>query len=570
MHKFLTVLFILGLGLAPVYAQADQADQDVLIRAMQAEMARSLADLKLNNLEKPYFIELSLDDAELYTASATFGGLTGAGRSRFRIFNPQVRVGGYDSDNTGFASFSESFRFGGAGAPLVQDDDELALRRDMWLAIDVAYKQAAERYASKVAFLKNKVLDEKLPDFTKVAPVTSLAPRVSLQLDEARWAKAVKTWSAIFRRFPEINDSSVTFEARAGSRYLVNSEGTVMRRPFALYTITVQAQTQAADGMNLNHARPIYALNLAEMPSDEEVAKVARQTAEELTALRNAPVFDGKYLGPVLFTGQASAEFFAQMLGPNLAGERAPLLEENFVMGGGRLEFADRLNRPVMAKFLTAYDDPTLEKDEGKTLFGNFALDDQGVKAQRISLIENGLLRNLLMARRPRKEFTQSNGHGRAATIGAARSQVSNFFVRANNGKSEEELKQELIKNCREIGLTFCVKITMLTPEQSPGGAMLSQPVLAYKVYTADGREELVRALSLGEVTLRVLRDITFAGRENYAYNTTLSGDYWRGGLPVSISAPSIMVEELEMKKISGTQQKPALLTHPFFSRGKP
>ena len=243
MHKLLTVLFILGLSLAPMNAQTDQ---DVLIRAMQAEMARSLADLKLNNLEKPYFIELSLDDAELYTASATFGGLTGAGRSRFRIFNPQVRVGSYDSDNTGFASFSESFRFGGAGTPLVQDDDELALRRDMWLAIDVAYKQAAERYASKVAFLKNKVLDEKLPDFTKVAPVTSLAPRVSLQLDEARWAKAVKTWSAIFRQFPEINDSSVTFEARAGSRYLVNSEGTVMRRPFALYTITVQAQTQAA------------------------------------------------------------------------------------------------------------------------------------------------------------------------------------------------------------------------------------------------------------------------------------------------------------------------------------
>ena len=544
-----------------------QADQDVLVRAMQAEMARSLADLKLNNLEKPYFIELSLDDAELYTASATFGGLTGAGRSRFRIFNPQVRVGSYDSDNTGFASFSESFRFGGAGTPLVQDDDELALRRDMWLAIDVAYKQAAERYASKVAFLKNKVLDEKLPDFTKVAPVTSLAPRISLQLDEARWAKAVKTWSAIFRRFPEINDSSVTFEARAGSRYLVNSEGTVMRRPFALYTITVQAQTQAADGMTLTHARPIYALDLAEMPSDEEVAKVARQTAEELTALRNAPIFDGKYLGPVLFTGQASAEFFAQMLGPNLAGERAPLLEENFVMGGGRLEFADRLNRPVMAKFLSAYDDPTLEKDEGKTLFGNFSLDDQGVKAQRVSLIENGLLRNLLMARRPRKEFTQSNGHGRAATIGAARSQVSNFFVRANNGKSEEELKQELIKNCREIGLAFCVKITLLTPDQTPSGAMLSQPVLAYKVYVADGREELVRALTLGEVTLRVLRDITFAGRDNYAYNTTLSGDFWRGGLPVSISAPSVVVEELEMKKVSGTQQKPALLTHPFFSK---
>jgi predicted Zn-dependent protease len=562
MRKYLLTLFIIAVCLVSVSANP-QSDEDVLIRALRAELARSMAELKLGDLEKPYFIELSVDDAELYSASAAFGGLTGAGRSRFRVFSPQVRVGGYDSDNTGFASFADSFRFGGAGNALVQEDDELALRRDMWLALDAVYKQAAQRYASKVAFLKNKVLEEKIPDFTKAEPVTSLAPRVSLTLDEARWAKAVKAWSAIFRRFPEINDSSVTLEARAGNRYLVNSEGTVIRRPFALYTVTAQAQAQAADGMNLAHSRPIYARSLEELPSDEEVARVVEQTAKELTALRNAPVFDGKYLGPVLFTGQAAGEFFAQMLAPNLSGERAPLIEENFVMSGGRLEFADRLNRPVMAKFLSAYDDPT------QAMFGGYELDDQGVKGQRISLIENGVLRNLLMSRRPRKEFPQSNGHGRSTSIGAARGAVSNFFVRAQDGKSEDELKQELIKNCREIGLPFCVKITMLAPDQTPGGASLSPPVLAYKVYAADGREELVRGLSLGEVTLRALRDIIFAGRDNYVYNTALSGDFWRGGLPVSVNTPSIVVEEMEMKKVSGTQQKPALLTHPFFNKGK-
>ena len=228
---------MLGLSLATVCAQANEAEQDVLIRALRAELSRSLGELKLGDLEKPYFIEFTLDDAEIYTASATFGGLTGAGRTRLRIFNPQVRVGHYDSDNSGFLSLSESFRFGGAGSPLVQDDDELALRRDMWLAVDAAYKQAAEKYAGKTAFLKNKVIEEKIPDFTKAAPVTSLAPRVALVLDDARWAKAVRTWSAIFRQYPEIQDSSVTFEARAGNRYLVNTEGTVIRRPFALSTM---------------------------------------------------------------------------------------------------------------------------------------------------------------------------------------------------------------------------------------------------------------------------------------------------------------------------------------------
>jgi hypothetical protein len=564
----LTVLLPLFLLLCAANANPNsairnpQSDEDVLIRAMRAELSRSMAELQLKDLEKPYFIEFTLDDAEVYSASATFGAVTGAGRTRLRIFNPQVRVGGYDSDNTGFASFSEQFRFGSAGNALVVEDDELALRRDIWLAVDAAYKQAAQKYAGKLAFLKNKVVEEKLPDFTKVAPVTSLAPRAALQLNEARWTKAVRAWSLIFRQFADVQDSSVTFEARAGSRYLVNSEGTVIRRPFALYTITVQAQAQAADGMTLQHSRPVYALSLDALPSDEEIARRVKQTAEEITALRNAPLFDGKYLGPALFAGQAAAEFFDQMLAPNLSGERAPLMEENFVVSGGRLEFADRLNRRVMSPFLSVYDDPT-----AKTLFGAYDVDDQGVAGQRVSLIENGVLRGLLMSRRPRKEFAASNGHGRAATIGAARGQVSNLFVRAREGKTDDELKQELIKNCRDIGLPFCVKITMLTPDPSAFGGQLTPPLLAYKVYASDGREELVRGLQIGEVTPRVLRDIIFAGRDNVNYNTIVAGDYWRGGLPVGISAPAVVIEEMEMKKSSLAQQKPALLTHPFFTK---
>lgn len=552
---------------AAIFGQTsdDEANRDVLIRAMRAELARSVDKLKLDDLEKPYFIEFALDDAEIYAANATFGAITGAGRTRLRVFNPLVRVGSYDSDNSGYLSFSTGFRAGSGAQTLVLDDDELALRRDIWLATDTTYKQAAEQFAAKVTFLKNKVIPDKQPDFVKVPPMVELLPRMSLEVDEARWTKAVREWSALFRQYPEIQDSGVTFEARAGNSYVVNSEGTLLRRPFMLYSVTVQAQAQAADGLTLNHTRSFNWQSSKELPSNDDVAKLVKQVAVETTALRNAPLFDDKYLGPVLLTGEATGEFFSQMLAPNLSGDRPPLLEDGFIVGSGRLEFADRLNRRVMPKFITVYDDPTAKKDNDVALFGTYHIDDQGVKGEKVPLIENGILRSLLTSRRPRKEMPQLNGHARAASLGAPQSRISNLFVRAKDGKSNDDLTKDFLKACRELELPFCIKITLLTVDPSPTGASLSSPALAYKVYP-DGREELVRGVQMGEVTLRVLRDITAAGSDNFTYNTTLSGDYWRGGLPVSISAPPVVIEEMEMKKISGTQQKPALLTHPFFS----
>jgi hypothetical protein len=35
---------------------------------------------------------------------------------------------------------------------------------------------------------------------------------------------------------------------------------------------------------------------------------------------------------------------------------------------------------------------------------------------------------------------------------------------------------------------------------------------------------------------------------------------------PTSIVAPSVLVEEISLNKPSGTQAKPSLITHPFFS----
>jgi TldD protein len=270
---------------------------------------------------------------------------------------------------------------------------------------------------------------------------------------------------------------------------------------------------------------------------------------------------------------------------PQLSGHRPPLSEQQLAsITAGRGELAERINRPVLPAFLSVLDDPAQLTARNRSLIGSYQVDDQGVKAQRVSLIEQGVLKSLLMSRRPRKNLTNSNGHGRG---GGA--QISNLFIQANDGKTEDELKQEMIKMCKAQSLPFGIVIKTL--DRSGGAASdmdgqilmlsgmggmrrgsISAPMMAYKVYADDGREELFRGITIGEFSVRSLRQITAAGKEGFVLNRLASGggspfSFSLGNIPTSIIAPSVLIEEMELRKPSGAQQKPALLTHPYFSK---
>ena len=527
------------------------ADSDIVMKAMQDELKRSVEKLQLKDLDKPYFIEYEIADVESFTATAAFGGLLYSNRDHGRGLSVEVRVGGYDFDNepTGYPS------------QLVIEDDYNALRHDLWLATDAAYRGAVETLARKRAFLKNRTEDEKIPDFSQEEPVTLLAAKQQLTLDEQKWAAQVREWSAIFREFPAISQSSVSLQVQLFQKYIVNSEGTRVRRPVLIVSLSASAYTQASDGMWLSHGTGTPATSPEQLPSAAEFAKAIRQMAQELTALQKAPVLDENYLGPVLFTGPAAAEMFSQLLAPELCSQRPSVGSQQ----EDSSSLFNRINRRVLPPFLSVYDDPTQQKLGSQELLGAFPVDDQGVTARRVSLIEEGILKNLLMSRRPRKNVLQSNGHGRSAFVGGAATSIGNLFIEPKNGKSYDELKQELLRTCKLQSLPYGVIVKSLSGRG--GGRTLSEPVLAYKVYVEDGREELMRGLNPGELTLKDLRQILAVGNDRYVYNQVESGGRNGGGIATSIVTPSVLVEELELKKPVGTQQKPLLLTHPFFNQ---
>jgi TldD protein len=536
---------------------------DPVMRAMTDELQRSVAELQFKDLDKPYFIQYIVVDQERYRASATFGALTGSDSSRARYVQAQVRVGDYDFDNSEFVT-GQGFQGppqSGVTTKTVTDDDYDGIRHSLWLITDAAYKQAVEQLARKRAFVQNKIRGDQIPDFSKEAPVTAVGGHRGLEVNKAVWEKQVREWAAVFKDYSQIEESSVVLEAQLTHRYLVNSEGTRTLQPSVLVSVEVDAGTSAADGMRLRHWIPFNAGAFDQLPPASEITKAIRQMGTDLTNLRSAPVLDADYSGPVLFTGQASAEMFARVLAPNLSGQRLPLSEQQQAQTN-RSELVDRMNRPVLPRFLSVFDDPTTQRIGNQELLGHYQVDDQGVPARRVSLIEQGVLKSFLMSRRPGKDMPQSNGHGRSGIPGRETAQIGNLFIQSSEGKSYEDLKQQLIKMCQEENLQYGVVIKALIGD---GRSPIGSPVLTYKVYVADGREELIRGAFAQSIPIRSLRQIEAVGNDASVVNRLAgSSDL---PTPTSIVAPSVLLEEVELKRPTGNQQKPALLTHPYFNK---
>ena len=600
--RWLALLMVPAFLLAGGIVAGAGQETDVVLRAMEDELQRSMNQLRLEDLEGPYFLEYGVIDTESISVSATFGAVVRSGGSRQRLLRVDIRVGTHELDNSEFLGDLSMFSWSGFPRGLVREDDYDALRHDLWLASDAAYKQALEQLARKRAYVQNRVQEERVPDFSVEEATVAVEPVATAQLDLPAWRERVRRLSAVFREYPGIYESSIVMRLESQTRRLVNSDGSKVRQAHGLASLYATASTQAADGMQLKHYVPFYARDLEGLPSEAQMEVAVRRVADELIALASAPVLDD-YIGPVMLSGQAATELFAQVLAPGLAGHRPPTLEDERMAGlMPTSELPNRLGRRVLPQTIDVLDDPTQTAFQGTPLIGGYAVDDQGIRPEPLELVQDGILQTLLMSRRPRKEIPRSNGHGRAASFGSPTAQIGNLFVRSADGLAEDELVQELAALAEEQGLAYGLLIetldnpsitgndsTNIDPTSitrlmrgGPGGPQLTSPILTYRVRVENGSRELVRGVSFHEITFRTLRDIVETSVDYHVGNRIVpvgggplgivvafapGGTGLMQGIATSVVAPAVLFEELEVRRITGPQDKPVLMTHPFFGK---
>jgi hypothetical protein len=585
---------VLLLASAPLFA----ADDEVM-RAMRDEIARSMKKLQLENLDKPFFVAYRVMEPLRCNISASFGALIydgdceTAGSPRNRGVTVEVRVGDYTRDNTNFWA---PMNVGGVvqltpmGVTMPIDDNYDEIRRQVWLATDSAYKTALDAYAKKKAALEHRTRQENVPDFSH---------ETALQDEEIEphggWRQAdveglVKAVSALFREFPGVDHSEAHFFGEEWLVRYVNSEGTSYKRQRSFASIQISADTQAADGMPLPDYEIAYARNMAGLPSRDELAKRARALATRLTGMRKAALPD-RYAGPVLFEGQAAGELFFQTLGASLTGNPRVVVDDLRFEGifSANAGLNDKIGSRILPDSISIKDAPSVREYRGQQLFGNYQVDEEGVKAGETELIDKGMLKTLLHTRGLIPNTTHSTASRHA--FGAS---PSNLIFTVDKPMTAEQLKAELLRIVQQRNKEYGIvvrrignnqltanllrsRIIMSSAGNGPGTLRVEPILEAYKVFP-DGHEQPARNLEINGLTMGDFRGILAFSEPSRVYSAPMNIlnrtpmmaiTFYQSGIPgvVSSNVPSMLFEDVTLTTPTGDVPIPPFSTHPFFDK---
>ncbi len=579
----IALLTITALWAAPALAEDDAlSSSDTLMRALVDEMQRSM-DLQMEDLEKPYFIQYNVDDTIGYDLYAQYGAVTSSSRERSRRFTSRVRVGSYELDNTNFADMGGFSFFGGPGggggrASLPLDDNYLALRQAIWRATDGDYKSAVETLTKKRAYMEDKTIEDRPDDFSEADPVEHVEPAAVLRFDRKAWEENLGRISAHFKKYDQVQDSSVRLFAAAGDSYVVTSEGTRVRFGDVGALLLITAEGQAEDGMRLSTSRSYTGQTTDDFPPVDKIIADIDQSVAELTEAMKAETIE-QYTGPVLFDDVSAPQMLRVMLAEGLVGKPDQVGEQRRQLQGTK-SLEKKLGTRILPKSFLVWDDPAVKTHADQFLLGHYRFDSEGVPAQRVDLVTKGKLEQMCLSRAPTKKLSGSNGHARTAVGGGdPQPAIGCLFVQDDKGLPADELKEALIQLAKDNDLEYAVRVksvksTGITSSRSDilsffmraqngGGSTVGDPVVAYKVYVDDGREEPFRGCEFGQIEVTTLKRIAAAGETPTVYNYISLG---LGGAspPSTIIAPPMLFEELDLSKIEQEHDKLPILKAPL------
>ena len=559
----LKILFSLCL-LAPA-AMAQDAAKDPVMNALTKELDRSFSGLK--NAEKVplYYLNYELTDSRYLQLGAKLGALETDLAQRAATLDVDMRVGSMELDNlhqvkgpNAWATYPQQGRY-----PVPVDGGEDALRARVWEYTDKVYKQAQENF-TKVKMNKAVTASEEdpSPDFSPARPEKFYETAPYQEGDLDAWRARLKKHSAVFAAYPFIHDSAVNLSYKNENRYLVNSGGTRIKTGNNYLTLQYSLSSRTTDGMDVSRFMRYDGDSFDDLPSEEKVAADMARSIKELEILKDAPLVE-PYSGPAIMNALAAGIYFHEIIGHRLEGHRQKLEDSGQT-------FAKKVGQKVTGDIITLYDDPSLKEFRGQPLRGHYSYDNEGVRAQRASLIENGVLKGFMMGRSPIRGFGASNGHGRRAPGLPPVSRMGNLVVEASVTVPYAELRRLLIEECKKqnkpFGLIFDdISGGFTYTGRGAGQSFKVQPLLVYKVYT-DGRpDQAVRGVDIVGTPIVSFSKLVAAADDYAVSNGSCVAE--SGTIPVSTIAPSLLITELEVEKSQKSQQKPPVLKPPLHDK---
>lgn len=539
---------------------------DPVFNTMKTELARNFTVLKDQPIPA-YYIYLRLDEIQSLNCVGRLGRLQTSARleSPSHILSSCMRVGDRNLDNSheiresGYGSYSD-LRVHGQYVPI--DNNPRVLKNVIWLQLDELYKQDVQIYEQIKANMAVKVEQEdKSPDFSEEKAQNYYEAPVnweSLNIDPKLWEDKVRKYSKVFDENNDILNGVAYLTANLSRKIFVDTEGREMAQNNVSFQLILTAEAQAEDGMFLPLHKSWVVFSQAELPSDEEVLKEAREMSRMLSELKKAPLVES-FTGPAILSPEATGVFFHEIFGHRVEGSR--LKQETDAQ-----TFKKKVGEQVLPKHISVTFDPTMKYYEATPLAGGYAFDDEGIISRPVEVVKGGILKNFLMARTPIEGFLHSNGHGRAQVGAAPISRQSNMLVESSQKFSEKELLEKLRKEAKSQGKEYAYYFKEVsggftnTNRYSPNAFNVS-PLVVYRVYTDNRPTELVRGVDLVGTPLAMFSQIEACGSEYAVFNGICGAE--SGSIPVSCVAPAVLVKQIETQKRAKSQSQAPILPKP-------
>ncbi len=499
----------------------------------------------------------SVSDTETDAILASGGAITGQTQRRNRLLDITVRVGSPKFDN--FRRVGGQIPRFTVTSPIALDDNEASIREAAWLATDRVYRNSAQRLIQIKADEKLRAAaSDDSDDFSQEDPQVFYASTPPLKFNANEWAARLRNLSGKFRNYPGALNSDVSIEAERVTETLVTTEGTRIEQGRLYSRIVISTRGKAADGMDLTTLETFETDEPGRLPKDAEILAAVEKAGKSLQDLLRAPPAD-PFVGPAILSGRASGVFFHEIFGHRIEGHRQKDESEGQT-------FTKSVGMPILPPFLSVVFDPTAREFEHTMLNGSYAYDDEGVKARRVPVVEDGVLKTFLMSRSPIKGFSQSNGHGRREPGNEIVSRQSNLFVESSKRVSDQELRRMLIEEVKRqnkpYGLFFDQVTGGYTTTQRRGlQAFTVIPLVVYRVFP-DGRpDELIRGVDIVGTPLSSFSSILATSDKRDVFNGICGAE--SGSVPVSAIAPALLVSSIEIQRKERSQDSPPYLTRP-------
>lgn len=543
--KFFTATLVFCCFLYAGIAQPN-AVKDGMMSLMQKEMKREMEALSRQEIPA-YFMEYKVVEQVNLSVQAMFGSVMAFSLDSLRTFSAGVRGGSYELDNTHPLPDGSNIGMEISQEILPWSDDPMVLNLEFWNATNSAYELSKEQFKTVINAKEEEGFKNDTPDFSTAPPVNYYEPPLDHHLNGqllTEWKQTAGELSALF-----LSDTSFVLGmagclASYSRQFSTTTEGQNIIQNKLSATMMVMGVIRTTDNQFVLDMLTFSANTPSELASKEEMTRKVKELIETMKQMRSAPIAQS-YSGPALLSPQASGVFFHEIFGHRVEGHRLADINDSQT-------FLDKVDHQVLPRYINIYFDPTQKEYQGQALSGSYIYDDEGVAAERVQVVDKGVLRNFLMSRKPVKGYGPSNGHGRAMAGLPAVTRQSNMIVETEKSFSVTDLRKKLVAECRkqkkEYGYYF---------KQVSGGLTLNSvyspnvftvfPTEIYRIY-ADGRpDEPVRQVSLIGTPLMMFSEIEAAGNDPQLFSGFCGAE--SGSIPVTIVCPSFFVKKIETQK---------------------